>query len=289
MEHIDGFLSYESKREELKVYITNKINSVMRKRYKLRYIRTTISDGYQLTTDLIESEKDPYLYEIDLYKDDIEPIFLETDMQYTMIDRRYDLEGYSFAEFQMYYDENIRKVYLYYVIDPNNRWGRADLVKDMYSYINYALLHDIYHDQSCAIEILGPSENSNVDGCGVKLSETLSIHTISYTHILDNRKYFIDDPTVTINDKYKAYLNGAKDFSGFRIGINAINAKYNFFQNPEDITTGFAEYNELYRSYFNKELPNMSNTDKIDQFYLLNYSDYSIRDKYIPNIYKYIK
>ena len=134
-EQLEYFLEYQYKKEELKTYITNKINDAMHKLFGLRYVRTTLIDNILFEGEMYPDGESGLGF--DLYRQEI-PHFLENELTYTIVNRK-DIPGFSFMDCQFYYDAVLRKVYLYYVIDPNNRWGRPDLVKDMYKAINESL------------------------------------------------------------------------------------------------------------------------------------------------------
>lgn len=277
-EQLEYFLEYQYKKEELKTYITNKINDAMHKLFGLRYVRTTLIDNILFDGEMYPDGESGLGF--DLYRQEI-PHFLENELTYTIVNRK-DIPGFSFMDCQFYYDAVLRKVYLYYVIDPNNRWGRPDLVKDMYKAINESLHENFYKEQVCELEILGPPEVADPHNeCNNGIAELLSKYTIAYWKVFGNRYYFINDSTVVLKDKFREFLtNGTRSFNDFRTKLIAINSSYNAFLTPEDIPAGFEEYNELYNETFHRYLPELPQ-EEVVEFYLLNYTDFSFIDKYI--------
>lgn len=271
------FLPYEDKKKELTTYITNKINEAMQSMFGLRYVRTTLIDNVLFEGDMVADGESGLGF--DLYRQEI-PNFLENELDYTIINRK-DLPGFSFMDCAFYYDETNRKVYLYYVLDPNNRWGRCDYMLDMYREINKHLHKDFYRDETCELEILGPSELVDPHNeCNNGVAEVLSKYTINFLKFF-GRYYFINDATLVLREKFRIFLTYQKrSFDDFRNATVAINSRYNAFKDPEDIPRGFLDYNDLYMQTFEKQLTPFDQNEVVE-FYLLNYTDFSFIDEYL--------
>ena len=280
-EAFENFLSYADKKAELKTYITDKINDAMQRMFGLRYIRTGLINNILYEADLKEYEEHGLSF--DLFKNPEYQYLLENGMYYT-IENRKELPGFSFLDAQFYYDERQRKVYLYYVIDPNNRWGRPDLMMDMYKAINESLHASFYKDQVCELEVLGPSELVDHTECNSGNSEMLSKYTISYWKCFNGRYYFVNDSTLVLREKFRIFLTYTKrSFNDFRDGIVRINKEHDAFINPDEIPDGFEEYKELCEDIFEMHFEPF-NQEEVEEFYLLNYTDYSFIDEYLVRL-----
>ena len=278
-DQFENFLSYADKKEELKTYITNKINDAMQSMFGLRYIRIGLIDKVLYENDLEKVEETGLSF--DLYKNPEVEQWLENGLYYTIVNRK-DLPGFSFMDCQFYYDEKLRKVYLYYVLDPNNRWGRHDLVLDMYKKINETIHKDFYKDQVCEVEILGPSELVDHSECNSGNADILSKYTVSYWKLFEGgRYYFINDASLVLKEKFRIFLTyGTRSFNNFRNSIVALNNRFDAFINPEDIPEGFEAYSDLCDETFEMHFEPFDQNEVVE-FHLMNYTDYSFIDEYL--------
>lgn len=261
----NGFLTYENKVEELKTYITHSISDTFQKHFKIRYIRIEDASSIKNTkSDFLKSKN------------------------FTITPDKMNLPGTSVMDVQFYYDESRRKLYLYYILDPDNIWGRTDLISDMYFYINKDLYDNMPYEEWCRLEIIGPAASVGNHICRISDNTKISPTTFSYWKLFDKRYYFLEDPTISVQDMHDHFLKtGDREIAGFTGDLITINNNYNFFSDPNDIPAGFDEYKTIYMSYLDKELKAIDDS-KIVKMFLFNMTDYSIIDKYANRI-QYIK
>lgn len=195
----------------------------------------------------------------------------------------------SYIQGQFYIDDENR-MYLSYILDPNTIWGiNNDKAEDLYNQLNeyirlkfkIGLLHDLH------LEFLFP-EDSRVkkppltSKCRVEeTNRYLYDDTISYWKNIHGRLMFIRDSTILRADKLKVYQStGETRFVDYENDISVLNSSYSFTIEESDIEVGFEEYKDIYNNYFGRELTKAEDSD-IVKFYLINFTDYSIKEKKI--------
>ena len=179
----------------------------------------------------------------------------------------------SVLEAQLYYNEELRTLYIYYIMDKNNRWGRAKDCWKMYTAIDSRIKNHIFIDEAVNVEFLGPCKH--YDGksheCSPNVTNILSSMVFTYWTWdgLDNiRNEFLTEKRLILHE----YLKDPEKLPEFNELAEKINNKYNLQTNKDDYPLAFAEYQELFFNTFGKQIECVN--DKIDHMYLLNDTDH---------------
>lgn len=183
----------------------------------------------------------------------------------------------SILEVQLYYVEELRTLYIYYVLDKNNRFGRVVDAPKMYIKINKCIKDRAFSEEAINVEFLGPCKQYDEDFHECSSDVCDNVNSLVFTYWiwrgLDNvyRPEFITDKRYILLD-YKA--NPMTDIKEFNRQAELINSRYDTKYNRNLIITAFDEYNALYQETFNKSLTPAG--DNIEHMFLLNETDYSI-------------
>ena len=198
----------------------------------------------------------------------------------------------SYLNGQFYIDKKTNTLYIYYLLDPNIRWGKPDVTEDMYKTINDYILKESKHSllRDLRIEFLNDEESytekheSGSTKCRSEATNReLYDDTISIWKNKDGEYRFIRDSSILEQDKSRVYKEtGKKDFSDYRAEVKLINDNYSYRTDNDSIRTAFYTYKAVYESYFGREIDEVDEND-ITRFYLLNWTDYSIKEKKVYN------
>ena len=199
-------------------------------------------------------------------------------MKYRTVDRAEiaTLTGnVSVLEAQLYYDETFRTLYLYYVMDKNNRWGRSVDCNKMYRDIDACIKDNIFKSEAADIEFMGPCKKFDglVHECSANIANILTSLVFTYwtwDGLENTRNEFIMDKRYVF-DASKGDTNKLMQFD---IETEKINNKYHFKINPGDYALAFAEYQQLYLDTFGVNI--QCANPNVEHMYLLNETDYSI-------------
>jgi hypothetical protein len=186
----------------------------------------------------------------------------------------YNLIGHSCFCFQVYYDEEYDKFYLYYELDPLARIYDCTLATKR---INGHLNSNFYRDTNHKIEIVGPvilSGPKSLPRVANHSDNVLRNNTFSYWRCFDGVYRFLEDKQRLMLDhniyfdpnKIEEKIKKEKDFKS---GINTINEKYDFdsSDNEENVKNAFGEYKKLYKDLFGMRLLPID-SNKITYVYL---------------------
>lgn len=186
----------------------------------------------------------------------------------------YNSAGHSCFCFQLYYDEEYDKFYLYYELDSLARiYDCITATKRINGHLNA----NFYRDTNHRIEIVGPAILSGpkslprvADQSGTYLRST----TFSYWKCFNRTYQFLQDKQRLMSDhniyfdpnKVEENIQKEKEFKS---RLNEINKKYNFnsSNNEGDVKNAFEEYKELYKELYGKELT-VINPDEVTYIYL---------------------
>ena len=230
-------ISYVDKKKELVNFVFNCINDTMQENYKIRY-RTIATRE--------------------------EAVELNSNAG-------------SILEAQLYYVEELRTLYIYYVLDKNNRFGRVVDAPKMYAKINECIKDRAFTEEAINVEFLGPCKQFDKDFHECSSDVCDNVNSLVFTYWIwrgmenEYRPEYITDKRYILLD-YKA--NPMTDIKEFNKKAELINSRYDTKYNRNLIITAFDEYNALYQETFNKSLTPAG--DNIEHMFLLNETDYSI-------------
>lgn len=179
--------------------------------------------------------------------------------------------------FQVYYDKEYNKLYLYYKLNPSARYVLNP--EKCCTLINGKLKANFNRDMGMQIEILGASGKVYSDEIKAEMSYNyVRMGTFSYWKCFDDVYRFIDDDMRFANDHNIYFDNSSigeaeEKERRFCKKLEALNKKYNLHDENtlEEVNTVFEEYKKLYKQYYNKNLyvidPNKVYYVYMDAFY----------------------
>ena len=186
----------------------------------------------------------------------------------------YNMVGYNCFCFQVYYDEEYDKFYLYYELDPLARiYDCTTATKRINGHLNA----NFYRDTNHRIEIVGPvilsgpkslPRVANQSGLYIR-NTTFSYWRCfngTYQFLQDKQRLMLDHNIYFNPNKIKENIRRENEFSD---RLYEINEKYDFnsSNDEQDVKNAFEEYKELYKELYGKEL-NVINPDKVTYIYL---------------------
>lgn len=186
------------------------------------------------------------------------------------------LEGNkSILEAQLYYNEDLRVLYLYYVMDKNCRWGRPVDCNKMYTLIDKKIKDNIFKDEAVDIEFMGVSKrfDGEIHECSADITSILSAMVFtwwSWDGLENFRNEFIMDKRFVML-KYRGNEDKLPEFVK---QTEEINSRYSLRTHPEQFEDAFEEYKQLFYDTFGVEIE--CATPNVEHMYLLNETDYSI-------------
>lgn len=194
----------------------------------------------------------------------------------------------SYIQGQFYIDEEYNKIYLSYILDPNIIWNNPAISPSLYDQINQYITEQSRNniDTGLKIEVLN-AENSITEyhearsKCRTEeLTRYLYDDTIFLWRALDGQYRFIRDSSKLTQWKHNLFIEQNKvDFSDYTQQVSIINNTYNFKNDNDTLPIGFEVYKTLVRDYFGKDVI-VIDPSKITKFYLLDFTDYSIKEDY---------
>ena len=221
------------------------------------------------------------------------------DILIPMVHRRYVYAGNdinsnvgepskSYIQGQFYIDTEYNTLYLSYILDPNIIWNNAASTPNIYSRLNEYIVSQSRNniDTSLRIELLTP-ENSILEYHEAKskcrteeLTRYLYDDTVFLWTALDGQYRFIRDTTKFRHWKYKKYIEeGKTDFSDYTQEVTILNNFYNFKNDNSTLPIGFEPYKTLVKNYFDIDI-SVIEPSEVTRFYLLDFTDYSIKESY---------
>lgn len=183
----------------------------------------------------------------------------------------------SILEAQLYYNETLRTLYLYYVMDKNCRFGRPVDCNKMYTLIDKQIKDNIFKSEAVDIEFVGGCKrfDGEIHECSANISNVLSSLVFTYwtwDGLENKRNEFLMDKRF-IMMKYREHPENLPVFNRL---TEAINNKYNLKSNFDDYEPAFNEYKLLFYNSFKTELECAN--PNVEHMYLLNETDYSITE-----------
>ena len=186
------------------------------------------------------------------------------------------LEGnVSILEAPLYYDDKFRTLYLYYVMDKNNRWGRPVDCNKMYRDINAHIKDTIFEEEAASVEFLGACKkfDGQIHECCANVSNILSSLVFTYwtwDGLENKHNEFIMDKRYIVQE----YGKNPDLLPEFNRLTEDINNRYDLKANFDDYPLAFNEYKNLFYNTFGTEIKCAN--DDVEHMFLLNETDYSI-------------
>lgn len=210
--------------------------------------------------------------------DEVKNLF-QYNIKYTEVDM-YQMIPEPILPIQIYYDEQNRRVYIYYDLDPRAKKEYPDFIK-MYLKINSRIINTFYEAFTLHPYILGPANIYKDKRLSSKVYCTdsfLTANTTSYWRTFDERYKFISNENIVNRDRMVFLMNGGTEaqLDEFDKQVLAINQSRDFVNNNDiDVIEGFIEYQELYKQYFGRDLQPIDPSNPHMQYiYLDAYYEY---------------
>lgn len=194
----------------------------------------------------------------------------------------------SYMQGQFYYNPLAETIYISLILDPNITWGYKYNETDVYTRIidyisnikNRTTLNGVKIEFLFSPDSMIDSHELETKCRTGELSNYIYGNTMYLWKDLHDKYKFITDNSLYIHDKNNIYYKtGKRDFSDYQEEIRQLNIRYNDIKTDNTrLPIAFEEYKLLYKQYFGRDLYEI-NSNSVVRFYLLNFTDYSIKEK----------
>ena len=195
-------------------------------------------------------------------------------------------ESRSYIQGQLLISEELNRIYVSYILDPNIIWNNPAKGDKIYDLIDDYILKTYKKTnlKSTTIEILHSAQSrtelhERYTLCRSSESNTyLYNDTVGIWISIDGNYSFIRDNSVLYHNKRKLYVNENKQsFQDWGNAVKSLNSRYFFKQDNEDVKRAFInDYRDLYNLYFDSYPINGIDEARITKFYLLDWTDFTI-------------